>query len=181
MSLFSKIGDLLSGAFAGSESKINDLTRAVARAFAPGTDAEKTLEILRQEAERKFTPQVQVQIFRKKLHAAGLPVDGPEEVRLHVVAIGNTILNLMGVDTMVHGEHGGDRIDRIQELCQVQGARIVPSALDQEALQETLSRCFAVKSAWKASGHPGLEVCRITDPEVKAHQDWSRTHPAPDR
>jgi len=178
MGFLSKIGVFLSEAFKGPEDKINDLSRSVVKAYQPGVSAEQALEILRQAAERKFTPQVQVRVFRKALRDAGRTVDDREETDLHVVAIGNVVLNLLGEDTMVHGPEG--ERDRMRKLCEAQRARLNAAALDREAVQETLRRSFAIKSAWKASGHPGLNICRITDPEAEAKEAWDRTRPTPD-
>jgi len=182
MSLLSKIGVFLAESFTGPERKINELSRAVVEACRPGTSAEQALAILQQEAGRKFTPQVQVKIFRKKLHEAGRAPDSREEADLHVVAIANAVLNLMGEDTMAHGDGSGPAVGsnkRMRELCEAQKEGLVLANIDQEALQETLRLSAGIKSAWKRSGHPGLEVCRITDPEVQASEAWDRTHPAP--
>jgi hypothetical protein len=182
MSLLSKIGVFLSEAFTGPERKINDLSHAVLRACGPGVSDEEALEILKREAERKFTPQVQVQIFKKKLREADRAVDSREEVCLHVVAIANAILNMMGEDTMALRDDAGPSVGsskRMREMCEAQRAGIVLESIDREALQGTLRRSFDIKSAWKISGHPGLEICRITDPEVQAKDEWNRTHPQP--
>jgi hypothetical protein len=182
MSFLSKIGIFLSQAFTGPETKINDLSRAVVRACGPGISDDQALEILGREAERKFTPQVQVQIFRKKLREANREVSVGEAVCLHVVAIGNAILNMLGEDTMAYKDDAGPagvNREKIRNLCEAQRAGIVLSNIDQEALQDTLRRCFDIKSTWERSGHPALEICRITEPERQASAQWNRTHPAP--
>jgi hypothetical protein len=177
MGLLSKMGGLLSEAFRGPEHKINDLSQSVVKAYRPGVSTEQALETLKQAAERRFTPEVQVRVFKKALRDAGLAAEGREEADLYVVAIGNVILNWIGEDTMVHGA-GGDR-ERMRKLCEAQQARINFASLDREALQETLRRSFEIKSAWKGSGHPGFKICRITDPEAEAKEAWDRTHPPP--
>ncbi len=177
MGLLSKIGGFLSEAFRGPEQKINDLSLSVVKAYRPGVSAEQALEILRQAAERKFTPEVQVRVFRKALREAGLAAEGREEADLYVVAIGNVVLNWLGEDTMVHSA-GGDT-ERMRKLCEAQQARIDFASLDREALQETLRRSFEIKSAWRGSGHPGFKICRITGLEVEAREAWDRTHPPP--
>jgi hypothetical protein len=214
MSIWSKIGKFLYEAFATPEDKVNYLSQAVVTACKTGVSDDQALQILRLAAERQFTLQAQVNLFKMKLWEKGgrmgierviedvagqsgpgvnqPEVDQPEktwrklssqeEVSLYVVAIGNTILNLLGEDTMSYRYKSvltEEDNKRIRQSCELQRARINPSSLDQEALRDALWQCFGRKSAWKIIDHPCWEMCRITDLEIWSRDEWHRTHPMP--
>ena len=182
MSIWSKIGKFLSEVSASPGDNVKDLVQAVVTACKSGVSDDQALQILKQAAERQFTPKAQVDLFKMKLRDKGRAVDSKEELSLYVVAIGNSILNLLGEDTTsyTHKSFLTDKDnERMRQSCELQRASINPSSVDQEALRDALWQCFGIKSAWKVIDHPCWEMCRITDLEIWARDEWNRTHSIP--
>lgn len=183
MGFWSKVREFGREMFSTPESKINELVSVIVSACKKELSDAESIQILKQAAQKHFTPEAHAQLLLHRLRDAKREESETEVQSIYIVAIGDSILNLMGEDTMSHSQRSfltDEQNEQARRSCELQRTRINFANLDQETVWDALWQSFGIKAAWKSFDHPCWKMCRITDIEVWARDEWNKAHPMPD-
>lgn len=177
MSILSKLGRFLSDVTSGPEDEVNELSLAVVAACKRDVPDEQRLQMLKTVAEKHRTVQARFDHFSAL--RGGSKASTLDVVCTYIVAIGDKILALLGEDFGPSVYSSEEENIRIHQSCELQRARINLANVNREDLRDALWQAFGVKVNWKVTGDPRWKLCRITDLELWARDEWNRTHPMP--
>ena len=170
--------------FSTPEKQINKLTSliktVIGRSVSVSEDA--TLNTLRKAAQNRFAADVRSKMLIARVKECNRDVSTEDLVLIYLVALCDSILALMGENTMPHSQRStlpGGHEEALNESCQMQKNQIRMDKIDQEALRDVLWQSFGAKVAWKSLQYPCWEMCRITDTEYWAKDEYQKAYPRP--
>lgn len=180
MGFLVEIKNFFSEITTSSEERVNELSSAVVGTCKQSISEEQQLERLKEIASRHWTVQTRAELLERILCSSGKEICTLDLVCNYIVAIGDTVQTLLGEDTAPARGRSLEEQEQMSQSCEVQRMSIDFAKINQERLRDTLWQSFGIKIAWKIMGDPRMMQCRTTDLEMRAKDEWNRTHPMPD-
>jgi hypothetical protein len=157
------------------EDKVNELCAVINASYNDDLTKEQQLTTLRAVVEKDWTINGRVELLRTPLNDSGRDISTLDELANYRVALGDTILNLLGEDTM--SDYQKSFLDRemnenARRGRELQRARVNLAAIDKTSLRDALYGVQSIKTVWKINQDPRWNFCCITPLEAWAKDEW---------